>query len=183
MWAIISSLAREYSSHRSSDSGSIGDSFQRFIGSAARDRNRASCSLSETENQYLRSMIPSSMSICSKTGAWRRNRSYSASVQKPMTARRPRRLYQDPSKMTISPAPGRWAMYFWKYHWVSRVARRRQRRDPDLPGLRTSVIRLIAEPLPAASRPSQRTTTRLPVCFTHSCITTSSAWSFASSFS
>jgi hypothetical protein len=24
---------------------------------------------------------------------------------------------------------------------------------------------------------------RLPVCFTHSCMTTSSAWSFASSFS
>ena len=74
--------------------------------------------MSETENQYLRSMIPSSMSICSKIGAWRRNRSYSASVQKPMTRSTPARLYQDRSKMTISPADGRWAMYFWKYHCV-----------------------------------------------------------------
>ena len=48
-------------------------------------------------------------------------------------------------------------------------------------GLRCSVIRLIAPPLPAASRPSKTTTTRSPAMRTHSCIFTSSACSRSSS--
>ena len=75
-------------------------------------------------------------------------------------------------------------MYFWKYHCdFSRSLGAGSAEIRTWRGLSTSVMRLIAEPLPAASRPSQTTTTRLPVCFTHSCMTTSSAWSFASSFS
>ena len=44
-------------------------------------------------------------------------------------------------------------------------------------------MRLMAEPLPAASRPSKRTTTRAPVSMTHCCMVTSSACSRPSSFS
>ena len=50
------------------DSMSIGLSFQRRSGSLSRERNLRSCSSSDTENQYLRNMIPSSISICSKIG-------------------------------------------------------------------------------------------------------------------
>ena len=96
----------------------MGESFHRRIGSLARERNRASCSTSDTENQYLRSMIPSSMSIRSKDGHWRRNLAYCTSVQKPMTCSTPARLYHDRSNRTISPAAGRCSTYFWKYHWV-----------------------------------------------------------------
>ena len=39
------------------------------------------------------------------------------------------------------------------------------------------VMRLMAEPLPAASRPSITMTIRAPVSTTHCCISTSSAWS------
>ncbi len=46
-----------------------------------------------------------------------------------------------------------------------------------------SVIRLIAPPLPAASRPSNTTTRRMPVDAPHSSIFTSSTWSRSSSFS
>src|SRR5699024_10152089 len=48
-------------------------------------------------------------------------------------------------------------------------------------GLRYYVIRLIAEPLPAASRPSHTTTRRLPVAWSQACISTSSACSRSSS--
>jgi hypothetical protein len=40
-------------------------------------------------------------------GAWRRNSSYSASVQKPITRSTPARLYQLRSNSTISPRVGR----------------------------------------------------------------------------
>ena len=107
VWIIIWSLAREYSSQWVMDSRSIPDNFQRRIGSSRRDRNRDSCSWSLTENQYLRSMIPSSTSRRSKVGHCWRNRRYSGSVQKPITRSTPARLYQDRSSRTISPAVGR----------------------------------------------------------------------------
>ena len=75
-----------------------------------RDWNRASCSASLTENQYLRSMMPSSTSIRSKIGHWWRKRWYSSAVQKPITCSTPARLYQERSNSTISPAAGRCAM-------------------------------------------------------------------------
>ncbi len=107
VWTNISSLAREYSSQRVSDSRSMGESFQRRVGSFSRRRNRCSCISSLTENQYLRSRIPSSTSIRSKTGHCRRNRWCSAGVQNPMTRSTPARLYQLRSNSTISPAAGR----------------------------------------------------------------------------
>src|SRR5699024_1967091 len=69
VWMNISSFAREYSSHRVMDSRSIGDSFQRRSGSSRRDSKRRTCSSSDTENQYFRSMMPSSTSSRSKMGA------------------------------------------------------------------------------------------------------------------
>ena len=68
---------------------SIGLSFHCRTGSFRRERNRLSCSWSETENQYLRRRMPSSMSICSKIGVCRMNRLYSCGVQKPMTCSTP----------------------------------------------------------------------------------------------
>jgi hypothetical protein len=55
----------------------------------------------------LISEIPSSTSIRSNTGAWRRNSSVCSDVQNPMTGSTPARLYQDRSNSTISPAVGR----------------------------------------------------------------------------
>ncbi len=103
----IVSLAREYASQRVIDSRSIADSFQRRSGSSSRRRKRSCCTVSLTENQYLRSRIPSSTSIRSKIGHWRRNRWYSGWVQNPMTYSTPARLYQERSNSTISPAAGR----------------------------------------------------------------------------
>ena len=122
------------------DSRSIGDSFQRRIGSSSRPRNRRSCSASLTENQYLRSRTPSSTSSRSKIGHWCRNRWYSSLVQNPITRSTPARLYQLRSNSTISPAAGRCSTYRWKYHWVrSPLGRRRQRHDPGDP--RVEVLR------------------------------------------
>ena len=89
------------------DCRSIGESFHRFIGLLIRSRKRFSCSWSLTENQYLRSRIPSSISISSNSGHCRRNREYSAGVAKPITRSTPPRLYQLRSSSTISPAAGR----------------------------------------------------------------------------
>ena len=50
-------------------------------------------------------------------------------------------------------------------------------------GFRYSVTRLIALPLPAASRPSKITTSRVRSCRTHSCMVTSEACSRRSSAS
>ena len=44
---------------------------------------RASCSLSDTENQYLMIWMPLRASIFSNSGAERKNSSYSASLQSP----------------------------------------------------------------------------------------------------
>src|SRR6266705_2243051 len=43
-------------------------------------------------------------------------------------------------------------------------------------------MQLITPPLPAASRPSNTTTTLAPVAFTHSCISTSLVWSSRNAF-
>src|SRR5664279_5803051 len=170
----ISSLAREYSSHLLMDWTSIGESFQRRIGSVSRDLNRFSCSMSETENQYLRSSTPSSTSSRSKMGAWCRNRRYSSLVQKPMTRSTPARLYHERSISTISPAAGRCSMYRWKYHWDrSRSVGAGSATMRAFLGLRYSVIRLIADPLPAASRPSKIATMRVPDSLTHCCMAVS----------
>ncbi len=156
----------------------MGDSFQRRMGSSSRDRNRSCCSASLTENQYLRSKMPSSTSSRSKIGHWCRNRAYSSLVQNPITCSTPARLYQLRSNSTIWPAAGRCSMYRWKYHWVcsrsvgaGRAAIRATR------GLRYWVTRLIVLPLPAASRPSKITTIRACSARTHSWAFTSSAWS------
>ena len=108
VWANMSSLAREYSTHSSRDLRSIGLSFQRFIGSFTRARKRFSCSASETENQYLIRRIPDRTSIRSNSGHERMNSWYSSSVQKPITRSTPARLYHERSNMTSSPAAGRW---------------------------------------------------------------------------
>ena len=46
-----------------------------------------------------------------------------------------------------------------------------------------SAMRLIVPPLPAVSRPSKMTITRMPLWMTHSCMRTNSVCSRASSFS
>ena len=107
VWANITSLAFEYSSHRARDSRSMGLNFHRFVGSSMRSWKRRSCSASLTENQYLTRMIPERISIRSKSGQLRRNSLYSSSVQKPITRSTPARLYQERSNRTISPAAGR----------------------------------------------------------------------------
>ncbi len=68
VWTNISSFAREKSTHLSRVSRSLGENFQRRSGSRTRDWKRRSCSSSLTENQYLRSRMPSSTSIRSKFG-------------------------------------------------------------------------------------------------------------------
>ncbi len=88
----------------------MGLSFHCFSGSLILQRNRNSCSSSGMENQYLMSWIPERISIFSNSGTDRKNSSYSASVQKPITRSTPARLYQLRSKSTISPAAGRCAM-------------------------------------------------------------------------
>ena len=62
------------------------------------------------ENQYLMSWTPERASIFSNSGTERKNSSYSASEQKPITRSTPARLFQLRSKSTISPAASRWAM-------------------------------------------------------------------------
>ena len=85
---------------------SMGESFQRRIGSLIRLWNRRSCSSSLTENQYLIKMIPDRTSIRSNSGHDRRNSRYSSSVQKPITGSTTPRLYQLRSNRIISPAAG-----------------------------------------------------------------------------
>jgi hypothetical protein len=107
VWANISSLAIEYSTHLARDWRSIGLSFQRLVGSSIRAWKRRSCSSSLTENQYLITIRPERTSIRSNSGHERRNSWYSSSVQKPMTRSTPARLYQLRSNRTISPAAGK----------------------------------------------------------------------------
>src|ERR1035441_1985001 len=84
----ITSLALVYSSQRFRDSMSIGLSFHCFRGSLIRHRKRNSCSSSGMENQYLTSWMPERTSIFSNSGTVRKNSSYSASVQNPITRSR-----------------------------------------------------------------------------------------------
>ena len=166
------------------DSRSIGESFHCRIGSSSRDLNRFCCSLSLTENQYFRSRMPSSTSCRSKTGHCRVQRSYSSSVQKPITRSTPPRLYQERSNRASSPRVGRCSTYRWKYHCPrSRSVGDGRATIRATRGLRYCVIRLIVPPLPAASRPSKTITIRWPSALTHSWTFTSSAWSRYSSAS
>src|SRR5659263_585224 len=177
VWTIISSLAREYSSHLVMDSRSMGESFHWRSGSFRRFWKRSYCTLSDTENQYLRRWMPSSTSICSKMGHCRMNRIDSCGVQNSITFSTPARLYQERSKSTISPAAGRCAMWRWKYHCVcSRSVGEGRAAIRATRGERYSVIRLMVPPLPAASRPSKMITTRAPVPRTHYCSFASSPW-------
>src|SRR5215207_10089569 len=104
--ANMTSLARVQSTHRLRDSRSIGLSFQCLLGSERRFWKRRSCSSSETENQYLMSLMFERISISSKSGVARKNSWYSSSLQKPMTRSTPARLYQERSNNTISPEAG-----------------------------------------------------------------------------
>ena len=88
----------------------MGESFQRRTGSSCRIANRVRCSRWVTENHNFVTVIPDSMSILSKTGAWFMKMRYSSSVQKPITRSTPARLYQERSNSTISPAVGRCSM-------------------------------------------------------------------------
>jgi len=88
----------------------MGESFHWRSGSFSRFWKRSYCTLSETENQYFRSRMPSSTSICSNSGHCRMNRMTSRGEANSITFSTPARLYQDRSKSTISPAAGRWAM-------------------------------------------------------------------------
>ena len=75
-----------------------------------RDWNLLRCSSSEMDSQYFTRTMPSRTRVFSRIGQIRMKYSYSSSVQKPMTRSTPARLYQERSKMTISPAAGSSAM-------------------------------------------------------------------------
>jgi len=159
-------------------------SFQTLRGSSMRLLIRLVCSSALTSSQYLIRMMPDSTIARSTAGVIRRNRSVCSGVQKPITRSTPARLYQLRSKMTTSPAAGKWAMYRWTYICdFSRSVGAGRATTRKTRGLTRSVIRLIVPPLPAVSRPSKTTKTLAPVALTHSCIATSSAWSVASSAS
>ena len=105
-------------------------------------------------------------------------------MQKPITRSTPARLYQLRSNSTISPAAGSCSTYRWKYHCVcSRSVGDGSATIRATRGFRYWVTRLIALPLPAASRPSNTTTSRAPSARTHSWSFTSSACNRSSSFS
>ncbi|MNZ72510.1 hypothetical protein D3C78_908900 [compost metagenome] len=87
----------------------MGDSFQILRPSSMRSARRRSCSSALTSSQYLMRMIPDSTIIFSNSGTTLRKRSACSSVQKPITRSTPARLYQLRSKITTSPAAGRWA--------------------------------------------------------------------------
>ena len=106
--ANIASRAREYSNHRLREHRSVGLSFHCRSGSSMRARNRRFCSSSPTSSQYLISVMPPSTMNSSNSGQTLRKRRCCSSVQKPMTRSTPARLYQLRSKITISPAVGRW---------------------------------------------------------------------------
>ena len=76
---------------------------------------------------------------------------------------------------TISPEAGMCTAYRWKYHWVDSRSVGFSSATTRAPrGLRCSVNRLIAPPLPAASRPSKTTTTFRPDALTCFCSLSSS---------
>src|SRR5829696_9792876 len=65
---------------------------------------------------------------------------------------------------------------FWRSDGAGNATSRNTR------GLTRSVMALMVPLLPAASRPSNTTMTRTPLCFTHSWRWHNSAWSFRNSF-
>ncbi len=75
-------------------------------------------------------------------------------------------------------------MYRWMYIWLfSRSEGAGSATTRNTRGLTRAMIALMVPPLPAASRPSKITMARRPLCFTHSCSSQSSAWSFRRCFS
>ena len=108
--ANIRSRARVYSSQRVNDFTSMGESFQILRPSVMRSLRRRSCSSGLTSSQNFSRMIPDSVSMRSNSGVTARNLSACSSVQKPITRSTPARLYQLRSKITTSPADGRWRM-------------------------------------------------------------------------
>src|ERR1700729_1324483 len=112
----------------------MSDSFQIFRGSLMRLFSRRGCSPGLPSSQYFSSRIPSSAMAFSTAGASCRNRSVCAGVQKPITGSTPARLYQLRSKITTSPAAGKWGRYRWMYICdFSRSVGGGQRDDPEHP--------------------------------------------------
>ena len=89
---------------------SMSVSFQTLRGSLIRRSSRRVCSSGLTSSQYLMRMIPLSTIAFSTAGTCSRNRSACSGVQKPITRSTPARLYQLRSKITTSPAAGKWPM-------------------------------------------------------------------------
>ena len=126
--------------------------------------------------------IPERMSMRSNWGHETRNSWYSCSVQNPITRSTPARLYQLLSNSTISPAAGRWVTYLWKYHWdCSRSVGTPRATTRQTRGLRRSTMRLMTPPFPAASRPSQMTSTLSPLVTIHRWRTANSSCSLLNS--
>ena len=86
----------------------MSDSFQSLRGSWMRRCSRRVCSVGLTSSQYFNSSIPESTMARSNEGASSRNRWVSSGWQKPITRSTPARLYQLRSKITTSPAAGKW---------------------------------------------------------------------------
>src|SRR5512133_2687731 len=105
-------------------------------------------------------MVPDLISMRSNSGHERRNSSYSSFVQYPITFSTPARLYQLLSKSAISPPAGSWETYLWKYHCdFSLSVGTASATIRHILGLRQPAIVLMTPPLPAASLPSNTTTT------------------------
>ena len=73
-----------------------------------RDSSRRVCSFSLTSSQYLSRITPDSTITRSTCGTIFRNFLASSSLQNPITRSTPARLYQLRSKITTSPAAGRY---------------------------------------------------------------------------
>ena len=201
--ASISSRARAYSVHRLRAVRSMGESFQRFQSFFRRDWKRRSCSSSDTSSQSLITFTPALTKLSSNRGASRKKLATCDGVANPLTFSTPARLYQERSKSTISPGPGRCAANRWKYQLpISRsdglgsAATRQMRgdmgaemRETEREGakLRSDVREgsaswplrkghVLTPPLPAASRPSKMTATFRPSARMVCWSLTSSIW-------
>ena len=164
VWTNISSFAREKSTQRARDSRSIGESFQRRIGSSSRERKRRSCSSSLTENQYFTAGSRPRRAAARRSGTGAGSGGTRPACRSPSRARR-RRGCTSCGRRGRSRRPPAGARRSAGSTTASRSrsvgagsATMRATR-----GLRYSVIRLIAPPLPAASRPSKTITSRSPV--------------------
>jgi hypothetical protein len=72
--------------------------------------NRRCCSFCPTSIQYLMTIIPASTIYLSETGQSSRNFLCCFGVQKPITCSTPARFYQLRSKVTTSPAAGKYCI-------------------------------------------------------------------------